>query len=186
MKIPPGYSSISLELNLPGGDGERTLGDALHGIILWRKRYIIIPGKEASLLYLRDLPNKDVETIRAIPSEQQMRVIGFMQDTRMSLAEVLGQVEPLALEPIVPKWPIEIGKPLVRPKLVRKLFTKIYEFHEWYMEQSADKRHMFGLRVKPIDFFGEGEKVLRTEFKNIYEVYHKDALDVSRIITWVL
>ena len=45
---------------------------------------------------------------------------------------------------------------------------------------------MFALRVKPIDFFGEGEKILWLEFKDIYEVYHQDALNVSLISTWVL
>ena len=45
--IPPGYTSVTveqivgnnedLELNFIGGDGEKTLGDALHGVVLWRK-----------------------------------------------------------------------------------------------------------------------------------------------------
>jgi hypothetical protein len=54
MLIPPGYASVSveeicqsrfedLELDIPGGDEERTLKDAVHGIILWPKCYIIIP-----------------------------------------------------------------------------------------------------------------------------------------------
>jgi hypothetical protein len=45
MLIPPGYASISveeicqpqfedLEIDIPGGDGERTLKDAVHGIIV--------------------------------------------------------------------------------------------------------------------------------------------------------
>nr|TKW39034.1 hypothetical protein SEVIR_1G153100v2 [Setaria viridis] len=63
---------------------------------------------------------------------------------------------------------------------------KIYEFHEWYMKQSADERQMFGLWVKPIDFVGEGDKVLWMEFKDVYEVYHHDALDISLISAWVL
>jgi hypothetical protein len=56
MPIPPGYSSVSvericqpdfeeLEIDIPGGDGEKTLKDALHGIILWPKRYIVIIPK---------------------------------------------------------------------------------------------------------------------------------------------
>ena len=60
MQIPPGYASVSveqiclpkfedLELEIPGGDGEKTLKDALHGIILWPKRYIIIPENEPSI-----------------------------------------------------------------------------------------------------------------------------------------
>jgi hypothetical protein len=53
MLIPPGYASVSvekicqpdfeeLELDISAGDGEKTLKDALHGIILWPKRYIVI------------------------------------------------------------------------------------------------------------------------------------------------
>jgi hypothetical protein len=53
MPIPLGYASVSvericqpdfeeLEIDIPGGDGEKTLKDALHGIILWPKHYIII------------------------------------------------------------------------------------------------------------------------------------------------
>jgi hypothetical protein len=60
MPIPPGYASVSiericqpdfeeLEIDIPGGDGEKTLKDALHGIILWPKRYIvIIPDNDGS------------------------------------------------------------------------------------------------------------------------------------------
>jgi hypothetical protein len=57
MPIPPGYASVSvericqpdfeeLEIDIPGGDGEKTLKDALHGIILWPKRYIVIIPRE--------------------------------------------------------------------------------------------------------------------------------------------
>ena len=45
--IPPGYTSVSVEqivgnnedpeLDFVGGDGEMTLGDALHGVVLWCK-----------------------------------------------------------------------------------------------------------------------------------------------------
>ncbi|XP_072151363.1 uncharacterized protein [Setaria viridis] len=59
MAIPPGYSTVGvdhicdskyedLELDLPAGDSERTLKDALHSIILWCKRYIIIAGQEGA------------------------------------------------------------------------------------------------------------------------------------------
>jgi hypothetical protein len=60
MLIPPGNTSVSveeicqpqfedLELDIPGGDSERTLNDVVHGIILWPKRYIIIPQTEGSI-----------------------------------------------------------------------------------------------------------------------------------------
>ena len=50
--IPHGYVSVlvdrvnkgfsDLALDIPGGDGEKTLGEAEKTFILWRKRYIII------------------------------------------------------------------------------------------------------------------------------------------------
>nr|TKW01054.1 hypothetical protein SEVIR_8G151800v2 [Setaria viridis] len=130
--------------------------------------------------------DKDALAIAPLPLELQIQIIKFMEDTCLSLPEVLGQAEPPPPEKTVPKWPFELGKPLARPELVRKLSTKMYEFHLWYMDQLAKERVMFTLRVKTIDFFGEGEKLLWLEFKDIYEVYHQDALDVSLISAYVL
>jgi hypothetical protein len=52
--IPPGYASVSVDrvvkgysnvpLDIEGGDGEKTLGEADKAFICWRKRYIIILG----------------------------------------------------------------------------------------------------------------------------------------------
>jgi hypothetical protein len=52
--IPPGYASVSVDrvvkshknvaLDIEGGDGEKTLGEAKKTFICWKKRYIIIPG----------------------------------------------------------------------------------------------------------------------------------------------
>jgi hypothetical protein len=64
MLIPPDDATVSveeicqpqfedLELDIPGGDGERTLKHAVHGIILWPKHYIIIPRRrDQSLLQI--------------------------------------------------------------------------------------------------------------------------------------
>nr|CAH65843.1 OSIGBa0147B06.2 [Oryza sativa] len=56
--IPAEYSKVEvelvegayedLELDYPGGDGETHLRDTSHAIILWRKRYIILPGRQAA------------------------------------------------------------------------------------------------------------------------------------------
>lgn len=98
----------------------------------------------------------------------------------------LGGQELAASQPFQPRWTFELGKSLGRPELVGSLSPKMYEFHEWYMNTSADQTSMFTLKVKPIDFYGEGEKSLWLEFKDIYEVYHQDALDVSLISAWAL
>src|SRR5512141_845510 len=56
--IPAGYSKVEvelvegayedLELDYPGGDGETHLRDTSHAIILWHRRYIILPGRQAA------------------------------------------------------------------------------------------------------------------------------------------
>nr|CAE04658.2 OSJNBa0061G20.14 [Oryza sativa Japonica Group] len=56
--IPAGYSKVEvelvegayedLELDYPGGDGETHLRDTSHAIILWCRRYIILPGRQAA------------------------------------------------------------------------------------------------------------------------------------------
>ena len=66
MPIPPGYASVTVEqivvpthinenfeFDFVGGDGEKTLADALHGIVLWRKADIkLIANNKAHV----DLP----------------------------------------------------------------------------------------------------------------------------------
>nr|AAN16324.1 hypothetical protein [Oryza sativa Japonica Group] len=56
--IPAGYSKVEvelvegayedLELDYPGRDGETHLRDTSHAIILWRRRYIILPWRQAA------------------------------------------------------------------------------------------------------------------------------------------
>ena len=56
--IPPGYTSVTveqivgnnddLELDFVGGDGEKTLGDALHGVVLWRKSDIKLTERQTA------------------------------------------------------------------------------------------------------------------------------------------
>ena len=56
--ISPGYTSVTvekivgnnkdLELDFVGGDGEKTLGDAMHGIVLWRKANIKLTASTTS------------------------------------------------------------------------------------------------------------------------------------------
>ena len=93
MPIPPGYASVTiehivepahinenLELDFVGGDGEKTLGDALHGIVLWRKADIKLtannkapvdpPPSAPSLL---DYGNVDRDPTPSAPSPPEQR-----------------------------------------------------------------------------------------------------------------
>ncbi|XP_066160586.1 uncharacterized protein [Oryza sativa Japonica Group] len=61
----------------------------------------------------------------------------------------------------------------------------MYKFHEWYMEMSAKGREMFGVRIRNPDFL-QGEDVLWLHFKDVFDLYHLDALDVSLLSAWIL
>ena len=55
-QIPAGYTRVgveqvcqgweTLELDIPRGGGERTLAEAIHGYILWDKRYIVLKSDD--------------------------------------------------------------------------------------------------------------------------------------------
>ena len=49
----------NLKLYFVGGDGDKTLGDTLHGIILWYKADIKLIGKVAALVDPRSPPDCD-------------------------------------------------------------------------------------------------------------------------------
>jgi hypothetical protein len=68
------------------------------------------------------------------------------------------------------RWCFELGKPLVKPKLVNKLPTKMRRFHDWYLKKSAEGLEMFGMLVRPGDFSLQNEKVVWLQFADIYEI----------------
>ncbi|KAJ1275866.1 hypothetical protein BS78_05G168700, partial [Paspalum vaginatum] len=83
-------------------------------------------------------------------------------------------------------WKFEPGKPLVKPDLVKYLLTQMRRFHGWYMKKSAaDPHHLIVVRVKDEDYFN-GVDLFYLDFKDIYEIYHQGALDISLISCWVL
>nr|CAH67952.1 H0117D06-OSIGBa0088B06.4 [Oryza sativa] len=68
---------------------------------------------------------------------------------------------------------------------LQSLPTQMYKFHERYMEMSAKGRKMFGARIRNPDFL-QGEDVLWIHFKDLFDLYQLDALDVSLLSAWIL
>jgi hypothetical protein len=98
MLISPDYASVSmeeicqpqfedLELDIPGGDRERTLKDAVHIIILWPKCYIIIPrGRDQSLL---QIPlSRDHRHLRGCPHDLQYHLTHHLHKNHYSIPKV--------------------------------------------------------------------------------------------------
>ncbi|KAJ1276208.1 hypothetical protein BS78_05G196800 [Paspalum vaginatum] len=80
----------------------------------------------------------------------------------------------------------EPGKALVRPDLVKDQPTQMRRFHAWYMKKSAtDPHHLIVVCVKEEDYFN-GVDIFYLDFKDIYEIYHRGALNISLVSCWVL
>lgn len=110
-----------------------------------------------------------------MPTEKLVKFISYME-VGIPLAAALGNAKLPSLDRnSVPRWPFEVAQPMVSPELVKKLSTKMYKFHQWYMNKLVKDLDVFNMLVRPDDFFREGEKVIRMRFKDICEVYHLDA-----------
>jgi hypothetical protein len=55
----------------------------------------------------------------------------------------------------------------------------MYKFQEWYMQQSTNGVQSIGMLARLEDFAIERNKVVWQEFRDIYEVYHLDALNTN-------
>jgi hypothetical protein len=112
MTIPPSYASVSiekicqpdfeeLELEILGGDGEKTLNDALHSIILWPKHYIvIIPENDGS-------PRDPLEPLQSSPgpSSSLPALSPFPQEPYDNLGETSSSDHDDDIPPNSPKQP---------------------------------------------------------------------------------
>nr|ABA98327.2 transposon protein, putative, CACTA, En/Spm sub-class [Oryza sativa Japonica Group] len=104
--IPAGYSKVEvelvegayedLELDYPRGDGETHLRDTSHAIILWRKRYIIFPGRQAA---------SDAPSPLAPPSPPQAPSSSPPHDPAPSPPQVPAPTPPQAPAPTPPQAP---------------------------------------------------------------------------------
>nr|AAM08511.1 Hypothetical protein [Oryza sativa Japonica Group] len=128
---------------------------------------------------LGEQPNQVVEPLA---TGEDFGITYFISDTGLTVAQLVGGA-PIPKAEVAYKF--ELGKPLVRPEQLQSLPTQMYKFHERYMEMSAKGREMFGARIRNPDFL-EGEDVLRIHFKDVFDRYHLDALDVSLLSAWIL
>ncbi len=128
---------------------------------------------------LGEQPNQEVEPL---VTSEEFGITEFISDTGLTMDQLIGSAS-------IPKaevaYKFELGKPLVTPEQLQSLPTQMYKFHERYMEMSAKGREMFGARIKNPDFL-QGEDVLWLHFKDVFDLYHLDALDVSLLSAWIL
>jgi len=74
-------------------------------------------------------------------------------------------------------WTYKPGEDLVRPDQIPHLPTRMRQLHEWYKTQTGN---MIGVFFKSSDIFKtEGSATYWVEFSSLFELYQKQALDVS-------
>jgi hypothetical protein len=130
--------------------------------------------------------NAQERAVAEMPIPEVVKLLGSMEETRMPLGVALNHEEPPRDPSFEYRWPFQLGKHLVKPELVLKLSPKMYKFHEWYMRKSLKGIHNIAMLAAPEDFATEGNKVVWLDFKDIYEVYHQEALNTDLIVALCL
>nr|AAX95593.1 hypothetical protein [Oryza sativa Japonica Group]ABF97743.1 transposon protein, putative, CACTA, En/Spm sub-class [Oryza sativa Japonica Group] len=136
-------------------------------------------GKSKPVPQLGEQLNQEIEPL---VTGKEMTIEQFITDTGLTTDQLLG-VAPIEKAEV--KYMYELGKPLVKPELLQSLPTQMYKFHQLYMEMSATGREMIGARIRDTDFL-QGDDILWINFREIYELYQLDALDVSIMSCWIL
>ena len=97
----------------------------------------------------------------------------------------------LDIEPMSPTREEEIkrkyvrGQPLVEPDEVKKLPTRMYELHQWYMDiTKISNRESLMVNVKKDHYFHE--KAVSLGYSELFQLYNQDALDKSIINCYCL
>jgi hypothetical protein len=109
-----------------------------------------------------------------------------MEQSGLPISVALDHEEPPRDPSFESRWPFQLGKPLIWTELVLNLSPKMYKFYEWYMRQLAKGVDTIGILARSEDFASESNKMVWMDFKDIYEVYHLDALNTNLIIAWCL
>ena len=98
----------------------------------------------------------------------------------------------LDIEPMSPlreeeiKWKYVRGEPLVKPEEVKKLPTRMYELHQWYMEicKTHNQESLMVNVKKEHHYFHK--KALAIEYPELFQLFNQDALDKSIVSCYCL
>ena len=111
----------------------------------------------------------------------------IMQDEMLKIA--VGQL--LDIEPMSPLREEEIkrnyvrGQPLVEPDEVKKLPTRMYELHQWYMDiTKISNRESLMVNAKKDHYFHE--KAMSVEYSELFQLFNQYALDKSIVSCYCL
>jgi len=199
-KVPPPREKVPLELgkkllanldnppkpkSLPS-DYDRTLTKAHKVRNLKKKCGKTIPqlGTQQKELEPLRVPGLPLLHPTDVQLQADLQAAIFLSETGLTLEEATGHVE--AKIPVARTiTPFQHGKPFVTEEEEKSLGTQMFNLHRWYLRMAKDEGKMFGVKYRDHDFF-RGEDDFWVYFQNLYEIYHRQALDASIITIWVL
>ena len=77
------------------------------------------------------------------------------------------------------------GAPLVKPDEVKKLPTRMYELHQWYIDiTKSSNRESLMVEVKKDHYYHQ--KAVAVEYNELFQLYNQDALDKSIVSCYCL
>ena len=77
------------------------------------------------------------------------------------------------------------GQPLVKPEEVKKLPTRMYELHDWYMKiTKSSNRESLMVKVKEEYYFHK--LALAVEYSELFQLFNQDALDKALVSCYCL
>ena len=86
---------------------------------------------------------------------------------------------------LVVKWTFKEGTSIVPPEIMPMLPMQMRRLHNLYMKAMADLQFMQGAKFTDDDFL-RGEGIIWINWKEVYQLYHQDQLDISIISFWLL
>ena len=110
------------------------------------------------------------------PTEQ------FLNATGLTMRQAMGMED---LQRAEVRWPYVLGLPFFDPEKPITLTTRMRQLHDWYLRESAEGRSNFGVRFKEEQFYRPSDTIWVT-FEELYQLYHKDALDWTLMAIWTL
>uniref|UniRef100_A0A0D9VGW5 Ubiquitin-like protease family profile domain-containing protein n=1 Tax=Leersia perrieri TaxID=77586 RepID=A0A0D9VGW5_9ORYZ len=108
-----------------------------------------------------------------------------MQAAGITRAQLMQQ-EAIPVAEAKPKRDYVSGEPFLPADELKTVGTQMHRFQEWYMKASATERDTIGAKIYSLDYFHKHDDYLWIPFKDVFDLYQLDALNVSMVTAWVM
>ena len=111
-------------------------------------------------------------------------MLEFGADAGITPAQILG-IEEFEIHPGAARCPYVPGEPLMWERLLVDLPTRMYELHNWYMQESRNGVIWLEVRIGDEHFF-QGTTTFHVPLEELHMLFNQDALDYTLMTCWTL